>query len=151
VEKPGEALYLGTEPRHCGACHTPDSAPGQLAQSLYNAVATAAQAYGDAEAAIQSAAQVGMLVSPLEGQLREAKTDLITARAAQHTLDVTTVRAQADDAQTTADKVKAGADAQVAESIFRRQAMVVAVAAMGLTILALYLLKKELDRRLDRE
>jgi hypothetical protein len=92
-----------------------------------------------------------MLVAPLEGRLREANTDLITARAAQHTLDLTTVRDQADNARTVADEVKAGADAAVAQSIFRRQAMVVAVAVIGLTIVALYLLKRELDRKLEAE
>jgi hypothetical protein len=151
VSKPSEALYQGAEPRHCGACHAPDSPPGQVAQSLYDAITAAAQAQEQAEAAIQTARGVGMLVAPLEGRLREANTDLITARAAQHTLDIAMVREQADNARTVADEVKAGADAAVAESVFRRQAMVVAVAVIGLTIVALYLLKRELDRRLEAE
>ncbi len=149
VSKPGEALYLGAEPRHCGACHAPDSVPGQVAQSLYDAIAAAAQAYDEAEAVVESARRVGMLVAPLEGRLREANTDLITARAAQHTLDVATVRERADEAYAIADETKASAEAAIAESIFRRRAMVVAVAIIGLTIVALYLLKRELDRQLD--
>jgi hypothetical protein len=92
-----------------------------------------------------------MLVAPLEGRLREANTDLISARAAQHTLDIAMVREQAENARTIADEVKAGADAAVAESVFRRQAMVVAVAVIGLTIVALYLLKRELDRQLEAQ
>jgi hypothetical protein len=151
VSKPSEALYQGAEPRHCGACHAPDSPPGQVAQSLYDAITAAAQAQEQAEAAIQTARGVGMLVAPLEGRLREANTDLITARAAQHTLDIAMVREQADNSRTIADEVKAGADAAVAESVFRRQAMVVAVAVIGLTIVALYLLKRELDRQLEAE
>ena len=151
VSKPSEALYLGTEPRHCESCHTPDSPPGRVAQSLYESITTAAQAYDEAEAALESARGLGMLVAPLEGRLREANTDLITARAAQHTLDVETVRQRSDDAQTIAEEVKASAEAAVAESIFRRRAMVVAVAFIGLTIVALYLLKRELDRRLDAD
>jgi len=151
VSKPSEALYQGADPRHCGSCHAPDSPPGQVAQSLYDAITAAAGAQEQAEAAIQTARGVGMLVAPLEGRLREANTDLITARAAQHTLDIAMVREQADNARTIADEVKAGADAAVAESVFRRQAMVVAVAVIGLTIVALYLLKRELDRQLEAE
>ncbi len=151
VSKPSEALYLGAEPRHCGACHVPDSAPGQVTQSLYDAITEAAQAQEEAEAALQAARRVGMLVVPMEARLREASTSLITARAAQHTLDITTVRDRSDDARAIADEVNASADAAVAESIFRRQAMVVAVAAIGLTIGALYLLKRELDRQLEAE
>jgi hypothetical protein len=149
VSKPSEALYLGAEPRHCGACHAPDSTPGQVAQSLYDGITAATQAREEAESAVQAARRVGMLVAPMEARLREASTSLITARAAQHTLDTATVHEQADDARAIADEVKASADAAIAESIFRRQAMVVAVAAIGLTILALYFLKRELDRQLD--
>jgi hypothetical protein len=87
----------------------------------------------------------------MEARLQEANTNLITARAAQHTLDVATVREQADDALAIADEVTDSAEAAVAESVFRRQAMIVAVAAIGLTIVALYLLKRELDRRLEAE
>lgn len=151
VSKPSEALYLGAEPRHCGACHAPDSQPGQVAQALYAAIAGAAQAREEAEAALQAAQRVGMLVAPLEARLREASTSLITARAAQHTLDIDTVRERSEDAHAIADEVKASADAAVAESIFRRQAMVVAVAVIALIIVALYLLKRELDRQLDSE
>ena len=151
VSKPSEALYLGAEPRHCGECHSPETEPGQVAQSLYDTINTAAQAYEEAETAIQVARQVGMIVGPMEGMLREANTDLITARAAQHTLDLDIVREQADSAQATADEVKASAEAAVAESIFRRRAMIIAVAAIALTIVALYLLKRELDRQLDSE
>ena len=47
--------------------------------------------------------------------------------------------------------LEASAEAAVAESIFRRRAMIIAVAAIALTIVALYLLKRELDRQLDAE
>jgi hypothetical protein len=151
VSKPSEALYLGAEPRHCGSCHTLESAAGQVVQSLYDSITAANQAIEGADTAVEAARSVGMLVGPMEARLQEANTSLITARAAQHTLDLTTVSEQADDALVVADEVTDSAEAAVAESIFRRQAMVVAVAAIGLTIVALFLLKRELDRQLDSE
>ena len=151
VSEPSEALYLGAEPRHCGECHTPDSEAGQVVQALYDSITAAAQAYNEAELAIQNARSVGTLVSPLEGQLRQANTDLITARAAQHTLDMEVVSKRAEDARTTAEEVKTEAQAAIAANIFRRQAMVIAVAVIILTIVALYLLKRELDRRLEAD
>jgi hypothetical protein len=45
--------------------------------------------------------------------------------------------------------VQASARQAVDESIFRRQAMVIAIAVIILTIVALYMLKRELDRRLE--
>lgn len=151
VTKPSEALYLGTEPRHCGECHEPDSEAGQTVQALYDTITDAAEAYEAAEAAIQDARDVGMLVSPLEGRLRQANTDLVTARAAQHTLDLELVSARADDARAIAEEVKASAEEAIAHNIFRRRAMVIAVAVIALTIVALYMLKRELDRQLAEE
>jgi nitrate/TMAO reductase-like tetraheme cytochrome c subunit len=151
VSKPSEALYLGAEARHCGECHSADSEPGRVAQALYDNIASAAGAYDEAEAAIQIAREVGMLVAPMEGRLREATTDLVTARAAQHTLDLDTVNLRTDSVLTITTEVKASAEAAVAQSIFRRRAMVIAVAAIGLTIVALIMLKRELDRRLAED
>jgi len=149
VGKPSEALYLGAEPRHCGECHTPESEAGQVVQTLYDSITTAAQAYDQAELSIQNARSVGMLVSPLEGRLREANTDLVTARAAQHTLDMEVVSKRADEARATAEEVQTDAEAAIAANIFRRRAMVIAVAVIALTIVALYMLKRELDHQLE--
>ena len=146
-----ESTPGGTAPRHCGACHPPESEPGQLAQVLYDEITTAARAFEEAEDAITTVRRLGMLVGPLEGQLRAANTSLVTARAAQHTLDVDTVRRHADEVRTVADQVKADAEAAKSASLFRRQAMVIAVAAIGLTITSLYFLKRELDRQLEAE
>ena len=151
VSEPSEALYLGSESRHCGDCHTLDSEPGQVAQALYDNITAAAQAYDKAEVSIEAARKVGMLVSPLEGRLHEANTDLITVRAVQHSLDLDTVHELVNNTQAIAEEVETNAEADVAESVFRRQAMVIAVAVIALVIIALYLLKRELDRRLDND
>jgi hypothetical protein len=149
VSKPSEALYLGADPRHCGACHTPESEAGQVVQSLYDTITAAAVAYDEAEIAIQNAQDVGTLVSPMEAQLSQANTDLVTARAAQHTLDLETVSKRADAAREVAEEVKNDAEAAVAANLFRRQAMIIAVAIIALVIVALFMLRRELYRQLD--
>lgn len=151
VSKPSEAIYLGSEPRHCGECHSADSEPGRVAQDLYDSLTTASQAYEEAEAAIQEVQEVGMLVATMEGRLREANTDLITARAVQHTLDLATVRAHTDKVVNVTTEVKISAETAIAQNIFRRRAMIIAVAIIGLAIVPLYLFRRELDRQLDRE
>jgi hypothetical protein len=149
VGQPSEAMYLGAEPRHCGECHAPNTEAGLVVQSLYNTISAAAQAYDEAELSIQNARNVGMLVSPLEGQLRQANTDLITARAAQHTLNLEIVSKLTDEARATAEEVQAEAETAIAANLFRRRAMVIAVAIIGLTVVALYMLKRQLDRQFD--
>jgi hypothetical protein len=151
VSQPSEALYSGSTSQHCGACHKPDSAPGKTAQSINDNITSAANAYTEGEDGLKIARQLGMLVTPQENQLREANTSLITARAAQHTLNLDTVLKSTDNARKIAGQAKAAAEAAVAESVFRRRAMVIAVVAIALTIVALYLLKRELDRRLESD
>jgi hypothetical protein len=87
----------------------------------------------------------------MEGQLREANTDLITARGDQHTLDIATVQGQTDQSRKIAVTVQQDAQAAVSESVFRREAMVVAVVVIGVVIVTLYLVKRELDRKLDAD
>lgn len=145
VRQPGEDIFVGQEAQHCGACHSPDSGPHRLAQSLATALTGAAGAYDEAEAAVESARAVGILVGPLEVRLGEAKTDLITARAIQHTLDLGTVKERTDRAQAVSGETKASAEEGVAASVSRRLAMIVAVAVIGLIILALTMLKRQLS------
>jgi len=149
VGKPSEAMYQGSEPRHCGSCHPADSEPGQVAQSLYDNITTAAQTYEDAEVAIRAAQKVGMLVGPLEGRLREANTALVTARAAQHSLNLDKVETLGNKVRNISTEVQTDSETAVAESVFRRQAMVIAVVIIVIIIVALYLLKRELDRHLE--
>lgn len=151
VNQPTDALLLTAEPQHCGACHTPDSAAGKVAQSIYDAFASTVQAYTGAENSIKVAQQIGMLVTQQEAELQKANTGIITARAAQHTVDSDTVLKSLEEARKTADGAKAGAEGAISQSIVRRRAMVIALAAIALTIVALYLLKRLLDRRLEGE
>lgn len=147
VGKPSEALYLGSEPRHCGSCHDPNTEQGRTVGVFYDMIDEAAIAYDEAEASIAAAGRLGMLVAPQQALMSEANTALVTARAAQHAIDTKSVFDMTTKAKEKADKAKAEAEESVAQSRFRRAAMVVAVAAIGLTIAALYMLKREVERR----
>ncbi len=151
VTKPSEALYLGEDEKHCGECHSEDSEPGRVAETMYGNLTSADESYEAAEVAIEEARAVGMLVSPMEGRLRAANTNLITARAMQHTLDVDAVGELTDEAVVIAAEVKASAEDAVAQNVFRRRAMVIAVAAIALIIVALFMLKRELDAKMAEE
>lgn len=151
VGKADAGIYLGEEPRHCGSCHPQDSPGGQAAQTLYIAITSASAASEQAEADIVAARRLGMLMTVEEAQLREANTNLITAKAVQHTLNLDTVTEKTDAALTLAEKIEESADQAFSESLFRRQAMLVAVVIIFLVIVALVLIKRELDARLDDE
>ena len=87
VSKPSEAMYLGTEPRHCGSCHSPESEGGKSAQAMYDAITAATDAYDQAEVSVQAAADLGMVVATEKNQLSDANT------ASRHTLARTVANA----------------------------------------------------------
>jgi len=141
-------MFLGQQPRHCGSCHGPASAVRGTIDALHRSLSDGEAALEEAEQAVAQAASRGMIMSPQEARLREARTDLITARAAQHTVQLSVVEEKAGQSKATSEEVKESAESAIAESIFRRQAMVVAVAAISLTVVALYAVKRELYREL---
>jgi hypothetical protein len=134
-------MFVGAT--HCGSCHSPEIEGGKSAQAMYDDITAANDAYAQAEASVQAAADLGMVVATEKNQLRDANTDIVTARAVQHTTSEDQVEELTAKAQSTSEQVKASADAAVAESFFRRKAMIIAVIAIALVVGALYLYCRE--------
>jgi nitrate/TMAO reductase-like tetraheme cytochrome c subunit len=131
--------------RRCDTCHHPDSIIYAQAKSIYDALTTAAADYDEAQAKIEEAAGVGMIVSDADVQLTQAKTSLIQARAAVHTTKLTTVAELADKAEQSAGDAKTFAEGRLAESLFRREAMVVILILIVINVYALVLIRRRLD------
>ncbi|HJW22585.1 MAG TPA: hypothetical protein VJ506_09170, partial [Candidatus Limnocylindrales bacterium] len=131
--------------RRCDTCHHPDSIIYAQAKSIYDELTKASTAYDDAQAKINEAAGVGMIVSDADVQLTEAKTNLIQARAAVHTTKLTTVAGLADKAASSADQAKAFAEGRLSESLFRREAMVVILGLIVINVYALVLIRRRLN------
>jgi hypothetical protein len=143
-----EAMFTGAGTRDCGSCHTPTSPQSATVKQLYDAIAASAQAYDDATAAIKRAEGTGLIVAPEQAKLTQAKTDLITARAAQHTLSLDAVKEKTAKALTTAKEVQADAEEAISDSVVRRQMMVIGLGVMALAVTSLYLIRRELYRQL---
>ena len=107
---------------------------------------TAQEAYDGAQAKIDEAAGLGMIVSDANVTLADAKTSLIKGEAAVHTTSLTLVSQSTDDAKAKAAKAEAIAQAKLDESIFRREAMVVVVAILLMIVVALFLVKRSIER-----
>jgi hypothetical protein len=150
VARPDETLFTGSQERHCGSCHTPESAAGKGGTELRDAIVEAAAGLEEAEGLVREVARRGMIVAREEAKLSEARTGLITARAAQHQVTLDVVTASTKASVSASQEVMAAAQEKLRQSVFRRQAMVVAVAAIAVTIGALYSVKRELDRRLEQ-
>jgi hypothetical protein len=151
VEKPSEAMFEGSGPRQCGSCHAGDSPYAADIQGLTANLNDAASAVDQAQAAIELAAGSALIVAPEEEKLAEAKTELITARAAQHTSILDDVKAHTDKATTKSKEIIADADKAMGDSIFRREVMGIGLAIMALAIGSLWIVRRELYKQLPKE
>ncbi len=146
VTKPTEDLFVGDQPRHCGSCHAPNSPIGEQVDQIHKTLTEAATAYEEAEAKVKEAESRGLIVTVEEGRLREATTNLITARAVQHTAQFSVIEEKTSKSKSISEGVKQSAEKAIQETVFRRQAMIVAVLAVGFTVVGLIVAKREMDR-----
>lgn len=146
VALPTEELFLGDESRRCGHCHEEGSPEAEIAARTYEALNEAAQSLAEAEEAIQRTSGSGLIVVAERSRLHEATTSLIEARAAQHDVQLITLTGMTDEVRSISQEVKEDAEKAIAQAVIRRRAMVIAVAGIGLTIIALYRIKRELDQ-----
>lgn len=151
VGKPTDAIFVEPGSRNCSSCHPADSAQADIAQALYKSIDGSAKAIDQAQAAIQRASDSSLIMAPEEGKLAQARTDLITARAAQHTLDADLVKKKTDSATATANQVTADAEKAINESLFRREFMGLGLGIMVLSITGLWIVRRALYKQLPKK
>ena len=142
-------LFVGTKVRHCGSCHAPDSETNDKAQAMYEALTGADEAFEKAEDVIATAREARLIMAEQEELLQRAQTPLIESRALQHTVDREQIEAKAEESLTLSEQARASAEEALAELDTRRLGMIVSLAVILVTILALVLIKRELDRDLE--
>jgi len=142
-------LFLGTEERHCGSCHPPGSAIAADVEAIYQALTEADEAFEEAQSTIELATEMRLVMAEQEEQLQRAGTPLIEARALQHNVDVEQVRTTAQESLEISRQVESSAQEKLEELDTRRLAMIVVVAVVLVTVVALALIKRELDRELE--
>ncbi len=142
-------LFQGTEDRHCGNCHPPDGETANQVQDIYAALAEAEVTYVQAENAVAEAADSGLIMAEQEEALQQARTPLIEARALQHNVNVEAVEAKTATSIEASQDVLASVDEKVADLETRWTAMYIALALILLIVVALVLIKRQLDRDLE--
>ncbi|MGB8643831.1 MAG: cytochrome c3 family protein [Anaerolineae bacterium] len=150
VMMPTEAIFEGSATRQCGSCHLPGSPQAETVQSIDKSITSAAKAVADAEAAIKSAQAASLITAPEEVKLAEARTSLITARAAQHTLDLKTIQDATDKAQAKAKEILDDSAKAQQGLVFRSEFMVFGLVVMALAIGSLYVIRRELYKQLPK-
>ncbi|MBC7222740.1 MAG: cytochrome c3 family protein [Anaerolineae bacterium] len=150
VQPPTRDLYVGSQPGHCGQCHESGPVADQVA-SIYQLLQEADQAYAQAEATIAQAEEQRLIMAPQKEQLQRARSALVQVRALQHNVDVDAIRTKVQEAVEGSRAALESAQAALEDVRVRRVAMVIAVAVILLTILALWYIKRDLDRELEEQ
>jgi hypothetical protein len=151
VEPATRDLFLGTEERHCGSCHAPGSAIAGQVEAIYESLKAADDAYEQAESTIAQATELRLIMVEQEELLQKANTPLIESRALQHTIDAEQIQAKAEESVELSRQAQSSAEAALEELDTRRLGMIIALAVILVTIVALVLIKRGLDRDLEAE
>jgi hypothetical protein len=144
-------LFLGTEERHCGSCHPPGSEIAGQAESMYQVLKRADDAYEEAESLIAMAIERRLIMTAQEELLQKARTPLIESRALQHTANLSAIQAKAEESFEISLQTQASTEEALKELDTRRLGMLVALGVILITIVALVLVKRELDRDLEAQ
>jgi hypothetical protein len=118
---------------------------------MYATLKEADDAFEQAEATIALATEQRLLMAEQEELLQQAHTPLIESRALQHTVNLADVEAKAEESLALSQQAQASAEEALAGLDTRRLGMIVALVFIVITIVALILIKRELDRDLEAE
>jgi t-SNARE complex subunit (syntaxin) len=132
-------------------CHTPGSPAAEPVDAIHQALTEADTAYAQAEAVIAQAKEQRLIMAKQEELLQKANTPLIESRALQHTVNVEEIQAKATESVELSQEAQASAEEALKGIDTRRLGMIVALAVILVTIVALVLIKLELDRNLEAE
>jgi hypothetical protein len=149
VPRPTRDLFVGTDDRHCGMCHAPDSAIAGQVDAIYQSLTAADTAYEEAEATIALATEQRLIMAEQEELLQQANTPLVESRALQHNVIVEEIQAKAEESMKLSNEAQASAEEALQGLDTRRLGMIIALAFILLTVVALVLIKRELDRDLE--
>jgi hypothetical protein len=143
------ALFLGTEEGRCGSCHPPGSEIGGQAAAMHQTLTEADEAYETAEATIEHATEQRLIMAEQEEILQRANTPLIESRALQHTVSLADVQGKAEESIALSLEAQASAEEALRGLDTRRLGMIIALAFILITVVALIFVKLQLDRDLE--
>jgi hypothetical protein len=130
-------------------CHAPGSPTAGQVDAIYQDLKGAEDAYAQAEAAITQAEEARLIMADEKELLTQANTPLVESQALQHTVDEAQIKAKTDESVGLSQQAQTAAEDALAGLDTRRVLLYVALAVILVTVVALILIKRELDRNLE--
>jgi hypothetical protein len=146
VRMPSTAMLAGPD-SVCKQCHDPDTDQGKTAARMAGLITGLDSSLKGSDEILRRAANSGMEVSEAVLKLQDGRDALVKARVAVHTLDLAEVRKAASDGLAVAVEAHRAGEAALKERDFRRLGLLVALIAIALTILGLWLAVRSIEGR----
>ncbi len=147
IVHPTDAFLSTGKDGKCSTCHEAGTEGARSAAAMYKDIIALKTANDAAKTALQREAEAGMLVASAQFNLSRAEEALTKARADVHLFHPYAVQQTVAGGLTIARTARAEAVRSVRERDFRRKGLIVSLALIGLSIAALVLKIRDLDRR----
>jgi hypothetical protein len=151
VQPASRDLFIGTQEGRCESCHPSGTETSSQVAAMHGALTEADEAFERAESTIALATEQRLIMAEQEELLQQAGTPLIESRALQHTVNLEEVKAKAEESLALSTQAQVSAEEALGELETRRLGMIIALGVILITIVALVLVKRELDRDLERK
>ncbi len=136
--KPTDAMLVGSTQGHCGSCHIEGSEAYATAVELHDTIVNLDKAHEDAISGLEKAEAANMDMEDQIAELAGAKTNLVSARALQHTVMPEKVEEAVSAASETIDSVNKAAALAMEKSHRRKRALLATGMLILLTSTVLY-------------
>ncbi len=131
IIKPTDDMLVGDSARHCGSCHKEGTPALREATKIHGLIQGLEEDYNRAAAALKRAEAANMDVQDQVAELENARTNLVSARALQHTVTTAKVQEAISPAIATISSVSKAAAAAL-DASHRRSAILL---MMGLVVI----------------
>ena len=136
--KPTDAMLVGSAHGHCGDCHDQMSKAYATAVEMHDAIVRLDKAHADAITGLERAEHANMDMEDQIAELAGAKTNLVSARALQHTVMPEKVGQAVGAASETIDSVNKATGLAMEKSHRRNRALLATGILILLTSTVLY-------------
>ncbi len=150
IVHPTDAFLSTGKEGKCGTCHEPGTEGARSAKAMYNDILTLQKETEAARAALRREGEAGMLVARAQFDLSRADEALTKARADVHLFQPYAVQQTVAGGLTIARMARAEAVRIGRERDFRRKGLLISLALIALSIAALVVKIRDIDRRKRR-
>ncbi|HLH00233.1 MAG TPA: cytochrome c3 family protein [Bryobacteraceae bacterium] len=144
IHQPSTAMLEGPN-AVCSRCHDPGTPGANAAAQMATWIDGLDSSLKQSEAVLTSAEKYGMEVSDAQARIGDGRENLVKARLALHSMQLSEVKKPVDAGMAIANETLRAGQAALREKDFRRWGLAVSVLLIGIAIFAIWLLIRRIE------